>query len=169
MKASIYRHLVWSCCFALGFLPSSFGQIFEVAEAYSFCYPSKLVTNADEVEFVCFASHKEFVRSIKKEYEILPEGLVRLQNEHGNVQVLTWERDRVKIDVKITVFATSKSEADGVFDRVNLDFYNTKQEVEAHTNITPKQVWLSWGSKPSKDKYAVDYKVHMPSTFSGGH
>jgi len=164
MKASIYRHLFWSCCFALGFLPSSFGQTVELAEAYSFCYPSKLVTNTNEVELVYFASHQEFVRSIKKEYEIVPEGLVRLQNEHGNVQVLTWERDRVKIEVKITVFATTKSAADDVFNRVNLDFYNTKQEVEAHTNITPKQFWLSWGVSKEKDKYAVDYKVHMPRT-----
>ncbi|MEL6922638.1 MAG: hypothetical protein AAFO94_01235 [Bacteroidota bacterium] len=108
------------------------------------------------------AHYTEYVRSVKKEYQMNADGLVSLKNEHGKVQVLTWDRDRVKVDVKITIYAASKSAADEVFSRVSINFDNSRENVAATTNVSKRDSWWDWMWNDVKDKYTIDYKVYVP-------
>ena len=111
--------------------------------------------------------NKEYVRSIKKEYAISPEGEVALNNDHGKVNVKTWEKNRVKVDVKITVHASSQLAADKIFNKIKLNFLNNSSSISAKTTYKQTTSWWSeWIWTPEKDQYSIDYEVHLPKTNS---
>ena len=71
-------------------------------------------------------------------------------------------KNRVKVDIKITVYADSKSAADEVFKRIKFNFANNSSTVEAQTTILQRDGWWAWSWNPRRDKYAIDYEVHLP-------
>lgn len=106
---------------------------------------------------------REFTKTIKKEYDISSDGTVHLNNRYGKVEVKTWDRNRVKIEVTIVVNANSESSAQEVFNRININFTNTSALVKAETVIEPaKRSWWNWGS--SSSDYTINYMVFMPPT-----
>lgn len=108
---------------------------------------------------------QEFTKTIKKEFSINPAGTVELSNKYGKVNVKTWEKNRVKIDVTIVVKAAGESEAQRVFDRIRIDFANNDNFVKAETFIeTAKSSWWNWSSNSSE--FQVNYEVFMPPAAS---
>lgn len=109
---------------------------------------------------------KEYTRVIEKEYPITRDGTVGITNRYGNVDIRTWDAQRVKIEVTIKVDARSEDAANGVFDRISVTFENTASMVKALTEITSNpstwKSWFSWGS--SSDKFEIHYVVHAPAT-----
>ena len=105
---------------------------------------------------------QEFTKTTKKEFPISSNGLVDLTNKYGKVEVHTWERNRVKIDVKIIVDARSESAAQDVFDRIQIDFSNDDDFVKAETTIQPNRSW--WDSGHNKSEFQINYEVYMPES-----
>ncbi len=106
---------------------------------------------------------REFTKTIKKEYDISAEGTVNLSNKYGKVEVKTWDKNRVKIEVTIVVDANSESQAQEVFDRISINFSNSSAYVKAETVIEPaKKSWWNWVSTSSD--YKINYLVYMPPT-----
>ncbi len=107
---------------------------------------------------------QEFTRTIKKEFPINATGKVHLSNKYGTVNVNTWDRDRVKIDVTIVVEAKSESAAKSVFDRIKVDFANDDNYVSAETAIeSTKGWWDGWGDN-KRTEFQVNYEVFMPES-----
>ncbi len=105
---------------------------------------------------------QEFTKTVKKEFPISTTGIVDLTNKYGKVEVHTWERNRVKIDVTIVVDARSESAAQDVFDRIQIDFSNDDDFVKAETTIEPSNSW--WGSNNNKSEFQINYEVYMPES-----
>ena len=59
----------------------------------------------------------EFTKTIKKEFDITSDGTTSITNKYGKVEIKTWDRNRVKVDVTIVVKASSESKAQEVFDQ----------------------------------------------------
>ncbi len=104
---------------------------------------------------------QEFTKTVKKEFPINATGTVDLSNKYGKVDVHTWERDRVKIDVTIVVDARSESTAQEVFNRIQIDFSNDDSFVKAETSIETNKSW--WGGS-TKTEFQVNYNVYMPAS-----
>jgi len=104
---------------------------------------------------------QEFTKTIKKEFPITATGTVDLSNKYGKVDVHSWERNRVKIDVTIVVDARSESSAQEVFDRIQIDFNNDDDFVQAETSIETNKSW--WGGS-SKSQFQINYQVYMPES-----
>lgn len=106
---------------------------------------------------------KEYTKTIKKEFDITADGTTKIKNKYGTVEVKTWDRNRVKIDVTIVVKASSESNAQKVFERIDIDFSNRSDFVSAETVIEPtKSKWWNWGN--SKSDYSINYEVFLPPT-----
>ena len=92
---------------------------------------------------LCFSmsppAWQEFSQTIKKEFEISPDGTTSISNKYGKVDVKTWNNNRVRIEVKIVVNTTSEDLAHSVFQRIGVDFKNAPSRVEASTNIEPEK------------------------------
>lgn len=111
------------------------------------------------------AQRQEFTKTIKKEFDLSPEGLTNISNRYGKVIVKSWDKNRTKIDVKITVRASSEDNAKKVFDRIRIDFTNTSDMVSAQTTIdAEKGTGWNWTfTSNSKNDYTIDYDVTIPA------
>jgi hypothetical protein len=108
---------------------------------------------------------RPYNKTIKKEFEIHPEGTTSLINKYGRMDIRTWDKNRVKVEVRIQVKASNESSAQKVFDRIDINFTNSEKLVKAVTFIEPKRkTW--WGGKRSREKldYSINYEVYLPST-----
>lgn len=105
-------------------------------------------------------SATEFTKDINKEFSISADGNVDLGNKYGEVNVRTWTKNKVKIDVKITVQARSQSDADEIFNKIEIEFSNSANNVKAETNIESNS--KSWWGGDNKSSYRIDYEVSMP-------
>lgn len=104
----------------------------------------------------------DFTKTIKKEYEVSSNATVHINNRYGKVDVKTWDKNRVKIDVRIIVRANTEADAQKVFDRIKVLFSNTSNFVKAETTIEPQnRKW--WDSGPSKNDYSINYEVFAPA------
>ena len=106
-------------------------------------------------------SAKEFYQKVKKKSPITNNGLVDLSNTRGTIDIRTWNKNQVSIDVVITVNARNQSDADEVFDRIKINFDKSQSTVSAHTEI---QKIPKWNWNYVRSEYTVDYIVYMPKT-----
>ncbi len=105
----------------------------------------------------------EFTKTIKKEFDITKDGTTAIYNKYGKVDIKTWDKNRVKIDVRIVVKASSESSAQKVFDRIKIAFINNPNYVKAETTIEPvNKSWWGWGG--DKSDFSIIYEVYMPPT-----
>lgn len=109
---------------------------------------------------------REFSKTIKKEFDITATGTTAIYNKYGKVEIKTWDRNRVKVDVRIIVNASSEGDAQRVFDRININFYNKSNYVKAETEIEPikKSWWDSWMGSSNESDYTINYEVFVPPT-----
>ncbi len=109
-------------------------------------------------------SKTEYTKTIKKNYNMSADGDVTLSNKYGQINLKTWNRNEVSIDVTIVVKARNESVANDIFDRVGVDFSNGSSYVKAETIIeSQKSNW--WGSGDKGD-FRIDYVVNIPSKAS---
>lgn len=111
-------------------------------------------------------SKAEFSKTIKKEFAISPTGTTYLDNKYGNVEVKTWDQNRVRITATIKVNAGSQSAADAIFDRITINFSAGEEYAKAQTSIEPsKNNWLQWSWLGiSRNDYSINYEVFLPET-----
>ena len=106
---------------------------------------------------------REFSKTINKQFNMSADGLVDLSNKHGKIDIKTWDQSAARISVKIVVEAKSEDDAQEVFDRINIDFYNTSETVGAETKISDRKTsWFDWGD--NSDKFSINYEVYMPAS-----
>ena len=106
---------------------------------------------------------REYTKEIKREFNITPHGNIHVSNKYGQVDIRTWEKNRVKITVEIIVNASNESDAQKVFNRVNVEFKTGGTDVSATTIIEEtKNKWWDWSS--GQLDYAINYQVFMPAS-----
>jgi hypothetical protein len=108
-------------------------------------------------------SKESFTKTIQKEFAIPADGTTYLSNKYGQIEVKTWDKNRVKITVEIVVNAKSSSAANSVFDRINIQFSNGSDYVKAATMIESTNSWMSWYSS-NKSDFKINYEVFLPET-----
>lgn len=107
--------------------------------------------------------YREYTKDIKREFSITPHGNIIISNKYGQVDVRTWEKNRVKVTVEIIVNATNESEAQRVFNKIDIEFESNTSIVVARTMIeSNKGKWWDWSE--GKLDYAINYQVFMPAS-----
>lgn len=106
-------------------------------------------------------ARREFSKTIKKEFEISANGTTDIYNKYGKVNINTWDKNRVKVDVMIVVKASSEDVAQSIFDRIDINFSNSSNYVSAKTGIaSTSKSW--WKDNNNKADYSINYEVWMP-------
>ncbi|MCB9081291.1 MAG: hypothetical protein H6555_06230 [Lewinellaceae bacterium] len=108
---------------------------------------------------------QEFTKTIRKEFPITATGTTELINKYGKIDVKTWSSNKVKITVNIVVNASSESNAQRDFDRINVQFSNQSDYVRAETVIEPQKSRWPWTvSSDVKNDYSINYEVYLPAS-----
>ena len=105
-------------------------------------------------------------RTISKSYNVGADDKLEIENQFGNVQVDTWDKNQITVDITIGVRASSEERAKEVMDEIDVKevqsghIINFKTKVgEIHNNDKKEHR----GSGDDDRSFYIDYVVHMPS------
>jgi hypothetical protein len=104
-------------------------------------------------------------KTYSKTYPIDGNDRIKLANQYGKIQVNTWDRHEVKVDVLIKAQAEDEGAAQKLLDGVHINDGKDGDEVTFRTEIERIgggfKFW-DFGSN-KKHKVEIDYTVYMPA------
>lgn len=116
--------------------------------------------------FLSFTTNKkhEKTKTIHRNYDVNKNATVYVNNKYGNVSITTWDKNKVEITVKITVKGNDYGKVDEKLDAITINFENSKDLIEARTQIENSSSNWSWWGNSSKVNYKINYFIKMPKT-----
>jgi len=122
---------------------------------------------------------QDYEKTYTETFDVDGDGEVRLANRYGEIKVETWDRNEVKIDVRVKVSASDQDDADRTFDRIEINFTGGSNSATAVTNIGTNRSrskgiiesifdgeWPSFGRTVNSNDFKVYYRVKMPASAS---
>lgn len=109
--------------------------------------------------------YQDFTKYYNKTFNVNKSSTVVLSNKYGTIDVHTGTGSQVFIKVKVTVVSNTQSQADKVFERVNIAFIEGPEFVKTETIIeNPSKTNLVWvGNETQSCDFRIDYDVTMPA------
>jgi len=131
---------------------------------------------------------QDYEKNYSETFSVDGSGDVRLSNRYGEITVETWDRDEVKIDVRVKVSADDQDDADRLFNRIEVSFTGGANSASAITSIGSNgkrkgkkgggniltdwidEIEWPWSSSGnnygSSNDFRVYYRVKMPASAS---
>jgi hypothetical protein len=145
-----------------------------VATAFLLLLPALKAADAPSVLL-----RQDYEKTYTETFQVDGNGEVRLANRYGEIKVETWDRDEVKIDVRVKVSASDQEDADRTFNRIEVNFTGGSNSATAITNIGSNKrrskgiieaifdgEWPSFGGISNSNDFKVYYRVKMPASAS---
>ncbi|MDY0779708.1 hypothetical protein [Tenacibaculum sp. IB213877] len=103
-------------------------------------------------------------KTLKKEYSVNKNATLFIDNKYGDINVTTWNENKIEITVKITVSGNDLNRVENKLDAIDVDFEATKNLVEARTRIENNRSNWSWWGNNNNVNFKINYFVNMPKT-----
>lgn len=103
-------------------------------------------------------------KSINKSYSVSQNATLYVSNKYGNINITTWDKNTVEINIKITVKGNDLSHVNDKLNGIKVDFEASKNLVEARTRITKEKSNWSWWGNSDKTSFQINYTIKMPKT-----
>lgn len=136
-----------------------FGIISILAMCISFILPHQAMAQ--------FTDSKE----IKKEFRVGPETRIEISNKYGKVELNTWNKDSVIIDIKIKVEEKKLSKLEKSMEEIDFDFTNSQHFLVARTTVGENRSQLEKELLKFKEtllqsdgNVEINYTVWLPKT-----
>lgn len=101
-------------------------------------------------------------KTISKTYSASGNQL-SIENSFGNVKVIPWDRNEIKIDIHVEASATQQDMAQKIFDAITVTDRQQGNKIEFETRINNKK-GKSDDCKNCKSSMHIDYEVRVPVT-----
>ncbi|MEO9571939.1 MAG: hypothetical protein ABJH82_07035 [Polaribacter sp.] len=105
-------------------------------------------------------------RVIKKKYTVNADAKVSLDNRYGNLNITTWNKNSVEIEVTITVKGDDLDDVENKLSIIDVVFNASSFLVEAETIFEKNKSSWSWFKKSNNVNYKINYEVKMPRSNS---
>jgi len=109
-------------------------------------------------------------RSLKREFPVTRETTLEVQNKYGKIQVVTWDKDMVQVDVDIQVSESSASKLKKLKEDINIDFTGTesyiivKSQFKSETKRLASELKSVTHAISGSNKHVeINYMVYMPA------
>lgn len=122
------------------------------------------------IPFGAVAQSFNMNKSFDQTYALTENMEVNITNKYGDIQIIHWDKDSVRIQVKVNVTSHKENKAQKLFEAVDVKFKNNFFYVVAETEMQGKNsVWndISDVTKQlfnSKTSSRIDYTIHIPSS-----
>jgi hypothetical protein len=100
-------------------------------------------------------------KDYSKSYTLSSGDRVSLHNEFGKVDVHTWDKNEIKVDVHIKASASTESEADEMLGHIRIDDSKDGDLVRFRTNRDAND---HDSGRHHKQSFSIDYTVYLPAT-----
>ena len=101
----------------------------------------------------------ELTREVHESFNVSPGAKLGIQNKHGDINITTWDRNQIQIDVLIKVKTSDSEKGQKFLNAIKIDFESSSSKVRAKT-IYPEQENNSWWSGWFGNNRNLDYEVH---------
>jgi hypothetical protein len=104
-------------------------------------------------------------KTYSKTYPLSANDRVSLNNQFGEMKITTWEKNEIKVDVTITVKASTDQVAQKILDKISIEDGKSSGGVYFKTHFkNQKENWERDDKKEYKEQgMQIDYAVYMPS------
>lgn len=105
-------------------------------------------------------------KTIKKEFRVSANDLLKLDNSYGNIDVITWDQNKVEIEVIVKTNGNDEEKVKERLDNINVRFNQSSGEVSAETIFpdSDNSWWKSLFESGSNINMEVHYRVKAPVT-----
>lgn len=102
-------------------------------------------------------------KKIQRDFKIRSEGMLEIDNRHGNIDIAIGPVGSIKMEIFISVSSGSKSRSEEALDRIDVMFEEGNNRVSAVTEIESEGTgWKTWFSS-GKLKLDIRYQVLVPA------
>lgn len=104
------------------------------------------------------------------EYAISKDASVELKNQYGDVEILGWEKDSIRIEATISVSSSNFMDLNKLMDMVEISSRGSMDDVfiatvwAAGNNVFKQRAMDLKKLFKTDKKLTVDYKIYMPTT-----
>ncbi len=103
-------------------------------------------------------------KTYSKSYELSATDKISINNQFGEVRIITWDKSEVKVDVTIIGKANSEERAQEILDRISIEDGKSSSGVFFKTNMKNNNNWDNKkGDKGKNQGMEINYEVHMPA------
>lgn len=105
----------------------------------------------------------EFVKTkaFNKSYNVSSSDVLNIKNSFGSVEVHTWNKNEIKVDVNVEVSANTNELAQRVLDKISVTDEKNGKEISFKTSFNRMN-----NEKGEKSNMSINYDVYMPSANS---
>lgn len=103
-------------------------------------------------------------KTIKKEFNVTENAQVILNNKYGNIDIKTWNQNKVSVEIVITTNGNNESKVEERLNKIDISFENSSQEVSVKTHFEKQNNNWSFFGKNSNVNMNIKYFVRMPVT-----
>jgi hypothetical protein len=103
----------------------------------------------------------EFVKNktVNKSYNVSSSDKLKIENSFGNVEVHTWNKNEIKVDVTIEVSANNEAHAQKIIDGISVADAKSGGDISFKTSFKDVN-----NSKGEKSSMKVNYDISMPAS-----
>ncbi|MEM7379870.1 MAG: hypothetical protein AAF361_01585 [Bacteroidota bacterium] len=101
-------------------------------------------------------------KTIKKEYDVNSDALLKLDNSYGNMNLTSWNENRVVIEVHIKTNGNNEEKVQQKLDQIDVDFDASSSMVSAKTIFNKERGRWGWWGKNNNVNMQINYTVKLP-------
>ncbi|MGK0378039.1 hypothetical protein [Patiriisocius sp. Uisw_017] len=122
------------------------------------------------IPFVSFANHDKFKgkytkeKTIKKEFSVNEEASLEVDNSYGNITIVSWNENRIIIEVFIKTNGNSEEKVQERLDEIQIELSGNSSKVTAKTNINANESSSWWRNSNSNVSMEINYVIKVPET-----
>lgn len=107
-------------------------------------------------------------KRVKKEFNVSPNDLLKITNSYGNIDVVTWDQDRVEIEVIVKTNGNDEEKVEKRLREIDVAFNQTAGQVTAKTLLEKDENNSFWGNifggGSNNVNMEINYRVKAPVT-----
>ncbi len=100
-------------------------------------------------------------KTIKKEYEVSANPLLKVNNSYGNLNIVSWNENRILIEVHIKTNGNNEEKVQKKLDEISVDFDASNSMVSARTIFAKERNSWGWGGN-TKVNMQINYTIKLP-------
>lgn len=102
-------------------------------------------------------------KTIKKEFKVNPDALLRVNNSYGNLNLTSWNENRVVIEVNIKTNGNNEEKVQKKLDEISIDFEASMESVSAKTIFNAKNNTWGWSWRNNHNvNMQINYTIKVP-------
>ncbi|MRX65477.1 hypothetical protein [Maribacter luteus] len=101
-------------------------------------------------------------KTIKKEYNVNSNALLKVNNSYGNLNVISWEENRILIEVHIKTSGNNEEKVQKKLDDITVDFEASNEMVSAKTIFNKNKSSWGWNWGNSNVNMQINYTIKLP-------